>query len=290
MCNSSEWSSEQVNGARKRRDERRRRTLCSVTVATVRYHRPIHLCSVPFCGRMCSVRLNALGQNIIDGSACAQMECMQLGDMSGYKTSALITIKMWLLRFGVLFGTMLVRWCYGLSPCLCGAQIRGMIAFHVPLDALRAVPLGRGCVCDCKLVWRISPRTWFARSVENKREREKNEKNKNGQINFEIIYCSHKWDIFSPSIRCSRIDDSTDTEHQMWRHTVLFIGMSASMHSKSRKSKRTRARYPSGESGSRAGPDRRCNVKYSSASTDTRCTYRTTTCVQCAIPNHCTAR
>lgn len=123
-------------------------------------------------------------------------------------------------------------------------------------DSMRFV-LFRPAWAACAIAnWSGEYRHKHGSPVVSKRERETNEKNKNGQINFEIIYCSHKWDIFSPAIRCSRIDDSTDTEHQMWRHTVLFIEMSASMHSKSRKSKRTRAWYTSGVSSSQAGPGR----------------------------------
>lgn len=136
-----------------------------------------------------------------------------------------------------LFGTMLCLVCGagGVMACrlvFCWAQIRSMLAFHVrsvPFhSAWASVWLQIGLANMCKYGSPVS-----------KRSRERNRK-KNGQINFEIIYCSHKSDIFLPSIQCLRIDDSTQTPNIKCGGTVLFIEMSASMHSKSRKSKRTR--------------------------------------------------
>lgn len=118
-------------------------------------------------------------------SACT----IQRVDMSGYKTSTLITIKIWLYDSALVWccngWSVGLSWCYGLSPCLCCVQIRGTIAFHVRNSSAFSVVSPEPATCVCA--------NWFGEYMLRmcRREQETREREEKKQINFEIIYYSH---------------------------------------------------------------------------------------------------
>lgn len=202
--------------AHAKRDERRRRTLCSVTgccygvIPSADLLAFVARCTLLggwMCVCVCVGRLNAGSEMHWQHNRAvkrAQMECMQQADMSGYKTSTLITIKImamlydsaffWHKMFWSLVGgsvVVVVLW-----PCRLGIAVCAFVAYNrlscATLCTLRCFAWPGMCIC--KLV----------RMCRREREREEPADTLRDHLLF-------AYRVSFASIRCTSIDDNTHT-------------------------------------------------------------------------------
>lgn len=160
-------------------------------------------------------------------------------------------------------------WCYALSPCLSVllfVQIRGIIAFHVRLDALVV-----WCFYSapervfCKLVWRM-PHEQEHASYVSKEEASK-EREKNGRFRDHLLFAYIGY-LSLPFNRRHNTQTHTYSEHQMRRHRFIYRNErihAFEIEKKSEENQRERAIHI--ERAMRAAASSVQYVQYSSTST-----------------------